>query len=330
MTALAPRTKRIAGLVGACALAIVGLSGCIKVDADITVNSDATGTGTFAFELQKEAAGFLGISDVEAFEAQMTTGDLAGDSGLGIFDGCETSESDTGFVYSCSFTDTAFTDPDEGPWTIVKDGDSVVFTMKSEGQADAAATDGADLLGDASMGTITVDVTFPGAITSITGEGAEQTSDTTATVSGSLTENISATITSETGGGGLSLSVLLVLLVLAAVLILIIVVVVVLISRRGKGAPTQTPDVDAAAATAAAPAAAAAVVVEETVTETVVEETITETVTDAAPVVEETITETVTDAAPVVEETITETVTDAAPVVEETITEAPQEDPPTA
>lgn len=285
MTALAPRTTRIVGLVGACALALVALTGCIKVDADVAVNPDATGTGTFAFELQKDAAGFLGISDLASFEAQLTEGDLAGETGLGIFDSCETSESDTGFVYSCSFTNTAFTDPADGPWTIAKDGDSIVFTMDSEGQADPAATGEDELLGDASLGSVTVDVTFPGAITSITGEGATKTSDTTATVSGSLTENISAVITSEAGSSGLSLSVLLVLLVAAAVLILIIVVVVVLISRRGKGGSADAGDGadDGVGAAAVVVPAAAAAAVPAVVEETVVQEAVVED----APVVEE-------------------------------------------
>jgi len=70
MTAVAARrrTPRIIGLAGACALVVVTLTGCLKLDADLTVNADATATGTLAIEFQKEAASFLGISDLASFE----------------------------------------------------------------------------------------------------------------------------------------------------------------------------------------------------------------------------------------------------------------------
>jgi hypothetical protein len=272
MRALAPsrRTTRIAGLIGACTLAIVALSGCIKVDADVTVSPEATGTGTFAFELQKEAAGFLGISDLETFRSELIDGELSADSGLGVFDQCETSESDTGFVYTCSFTDATFTDPAEGPWTIAKDGDSIVFTMASDAQGDAAATGGDDLLGDASLGSINVDVTFPGAITSITGEGGTKTSDTTATVSGSLTDTINVTITSEAGSSGLTVSALLVVLLAVAVVALIVIVAIVLLMRR-RG---STDSAEEAAVAEAEAAAETAVVVETVDSPTEVVETV--------------------------------------------------------
>ena len=106
MRSLAPsrRATRMTGLIGACVLAIAALSGCIKVDADLTVSSDATGSGTFAFELQKDAAGFLGISDLDTFRNELIEGDLSEESGLGVFESCDASESDTAFVYTCTFT----------------------------------------------------------------------------------------------------------------------------------------------------------------------------------------------------------------------------------
>ena len=250
------RPSRVAAIVGGVAIAALALTGCIKVDADVTVNSDATGSGTFALELQKEAAQFLGISDLASFESQLNEGDLAG-GGIGEFDSCESSESDTGFVYTCTFTDLAFTDPEDGPWTITKEGDLLTFRMQSNA-ADTGATEDAataDLLGDTSMGSINVDVTFPGPITSVTGAGATKTSDTTATVSGSLTENIDATITAESSSSG-GIAALLIVLITAAVLVLIVVVAVLLIVRRRKAGAASEPAATAAAT--AVPAAAAA------------------------------------------------------------------------
>jgi hypothetical protein len=322
MRSLAPsrRTTRMTGLIGACTLAVLALSGCIRVDADLTVNSDATGSGTFAFELQKDAAGFLGISDLDTFRSELVEGDLSDESGLGVFESCDASESDAAFVYSCTFTDAAFTDPAEGPWTIAKDGDSIVFTMKSDSQGDATATESDDLLGDASLGSINVDVTFPGAITAITGTGGTKTSDTTATVSGSLTETIDVTITSEAGSGGLAISALLVVLLAVAVIALLVIVVVVLIMRRrgssqpagdaADGAATDLTGAGAAATGAAAAAAAVPVLVDETPTEVV---DVVETVeaVEVAEVVETV--ETPTEVAEVVETVEDPAATDEQP-----------------
>ena len=52
--------------------------GCLKLDARPHVNADATATGTLAFEFQKEAAGFLGISDLASFEENFSGEELRG------------------------------------------------------------------------------------------------------------------------------------------------------------------------------------------------------------------------------------------------------------
>jgi hypothetical protein len=318
MTAVASprRTARLLGLVGACALAVVSLSGCLKLDADLTVNADATASGTLAIEFQKEAAGFLGISDLASFEENFTGEELGG-QGLENFTDCTTSETDAAYVYTCTFENTAFAEGD-GPWTITKEGDLIVLRVVNEAQSG----DDAALLGDANLGSISVSATFPGPITATSGDAVEKTSDTTATISGSLTESIDASVTSESSSSGFSVSSLLVVLLALAVLALIVIVVVVLLMRRRKGSPVDEAAVGDGAVTEGAPVATAAagVVVAETVTEAAPTEVI-ETVTET-----ETVTEVVSVAAPteVIEtETVTETietVTDAAPTeVTETI-----------
>ena len=312
MTAAArSRTLRLTGLVGACALAVVSLSGCLKLDADLTVNGDATASGTLAVEFQKEAAGFLGISDLASFEENFS-GEELGAEGLDNFTDCTTSETDAAYVYTCTFENEAFTEGD-GPWTITKEGDLVVLRVVNEAQS---GDDGA-LLGDANLGSITVSATFPGPITAVSGDAAEKTSDTTATISGSLTESIDASVTSESSSGGFALSALLVVLGALAVLALIVIVAVVLLMRRRKGPEAAAaPMADAAPMpdpTAAATIAGSALIGAETVSESVPTEVV-ETVSEAAPTeVIETVTET-----PVVETAPTE----AAPTeVVETVTE---------
>ena len=350
MTAVARsrRTSRLIGLAGACALAVVSLSGCLKLDADLTVNADATASGTLAVEFQKEAAGFLGISDLASFEENFS-GEELGAEGLDNFTDCTTSETDAAYVYTCTFENEAFTEGD-GPWTITKEGDLVVLRVVNEAQSG----DDAALLGDANLGSISVSATFPGPITAVSGDAVEKTSDTTATISGSLTESIDASVTAEASGGGFSVSALLVVLAALAVLALIVIVAVVLLMRRRKGSGADAapvadaapmPDPTAAATIAgSAPssesprplASRAPTEVVETdrgrrdrhrgapteVVETVTETEVVETVTEAAPTE---VVETVTEAAPT---EVVETVTDAAPTeVVETVTEAAEESP---
>ncbi len=225
----------IAAAVGA--IAVLTLSACIKVEADVTIADDAAASGTFGFELQKDAAGFLGISDAETFSRQLETGDLAQEDGLQAFRDCTASESETGYVYACSFTDEMFSDL-SGPWTIEKEDATIVFRMANEGQSQ----DGADFgLGDTSMGSIAVDVTFPGAITSVSGEGVTQTSDTTASIESSMTQSFDVVIRSEDGAGGLSVAVLAVVIVTAGVIVLIIVVAITLIARRRRSNQPELP-----------------------------------------------------------------------------------------
>lgn len=231
------RRARAGVIAGIGALAVATLTGCIKVEADVVVAPDATASGTFGFELQKDAAGFLGINDADSFRSQLETGDLAQEDGLQAFQECEASESDTGFVYSCAFTDETFTDP-TGLWTIEKQDSSIVFRMANEGQGD----EGADMgLGDTSMGSIAVDVTFPGAITEVSGDGVTQTSDTTALVESSMTQSFDVVIRSEDGASGFPIAILAVVLVAVAVIVLIIVVAIVLIARRRRPQQPELP-----------------------------------------------------------------------------------------
>lgn len=249
------RTTRIAGLAGAVTLAVLGLTGCIKVDAVVGIGPDATGSGTFALEFQKEAASFLGITDLASFESQISEGALTEGDELDAFTECVTSETDTGYVYTCTFANTEFTDP-EGLWQITKEGEEIVFTMSSPGAGEEAA--GAeDLLGGASMGGINVTAEFPGPITSIEGALVEQTSDNEATITASMMDEIAVTIRSEAGSSGPTLSVILVIALTAGIIVLLIVAVVLLVMRRRAGTAPVTigADESASAIDAAEPSA---------------------------------------------------------------------------
>lgn len=230
--------RRVSALTGIAALTVITLTGCIKVDANVAINSDATASGTFAFELQKDAASFLGISDLASFEQQIAEGALTEGDELNSFQECVTGESDTGYTYTCTFANTAFADPD-GLWSIAKEGSTIVFTMASEGAGDEGA-DAASMLGEAGMGSIDVTVEFPGTITSVQGDLVEKTSDTTARVSASMTDTIDITIRSEDGAAQGGIAGIIVVAIAAGVVVLLIVAVILLIMRRRAG--TRTPE----------------------------------------------------------------------------------------
>ena len=236
---------RIGALIGIAAVAVLTLTGCIKVDANVAIASDATASGTFGFEFDKEAAGFLGISDLAAFESAMDEGALTDGEELETFQTCVSSESDSGYVYTCTFANASFTNPDD-LWQITKDGSNIVFTMTNEGEsADDAEMQA--MLGDVGMGSINVTVEFPGPITSVEGEFAEKTSDTTAKISASMMDNLKVTITSQESGGG-GIAGILVVAIAAGVIVLLIVAVILLVMRRRAG--TREPEAPATEAPA--------------------------------------------------------------------------------
>lgn len=239
--------RRVAALAGIAALSVISLSGCIKVDANVAINSDATASGTFAFELQKDAASFLGISDLASFEQQIDEGALTEGQELDSFQECVTGESATGYTYTCTFANTAFTEPD-GLWRIAKEGSIIVFTMASEGAGEDGA-EAASMLGDAGMGSIDVTVEFPGTITSVQGDLVEKTSDTSARVKASMMDTIDVTIRSEDGAAQGGVAGIIVVAIAAGVVVLLIVAVILLIMRRRAG--TRAPELPAAPETPA-------------------------------------------------------------------------------
>lgn len=233
MPALARTVRPLALLAGAIAC-LLSLTGCLKVDATIDIDADAKASGTIGFEFAKQAASVLGISSLADFEAQMKEGTDAQD--LAAFGTCATSETEAGYAYTCTFTDKEFTTEGE-LWTITANDDQIVFHVVSEGQS---AEDNS-LLGDASVGDVTIDVTFPGPIQGIEGTGAEKTSETSARIQAAMTDSLDVTVTSARGNSAAWLPLVWVALAIVAVLVAV-VVIVLLTRRRSASSDEGTPD----------------------------------------------------------------------------------------
>ena len=75
--------------------AVVTLSGCLSMTADLTIDSDAKTTGTFAIGLDKQAAGLLGMKDLDTFKSGITNPDLTkSNNDMLTADDCAASETD--------------------------------------------------------------------------------------------------------------------------------------------------------------------------------------------------------------------------------------------
>ena len=273
---------RLAGLAVIGVLSMVALTGCLSINADMTINSDAKGTGTFALSLQKQAATVLGITDLASFTSGIKQDDTAG--GMMNSATCKGSETSDNFVYTCSFTDETFTKSDE-LWTVNKSGNTIVFAMKNNPSSSATNGQNADLLGGGSLGDVTVNVTFPGTIQSISGKGATKTSDMTATVKGAMTDSFDVSIVSATSN---SAPIGLIIAIVAGVLILIAIVIALiwfLLRRRSKApeAPALDAGPGAEAVAGSVVAATTGIGTAAAVTTADAAETVETVVTDATP-----------------------------------------------
>ncbi len=223
--------RRVRGLAfgAAGAVVVLALSGCLSMTANLTIDSEAQTTGTFAIGLQKQAAGLLGMKDLDTFSSGITSPDVSNGTGdLLTTSDCTPSETDTEFVYTCSLTDAELTST-ENPWTVTKDGDSITFHMVNQATADQTAD---ELLQGGSLGALVVNVTFPGEITSVTGDFVTKNSDTSITVSAALSDQVDVTVVSKSSDSAGGIGTVLLIIAIAVIAIIIIALVAFLITRR--------------------------------------------------------------------------------------------------
>ncbi len=266
------RNIRALGVVAIGAVTVLTLSGCLSVTADVAIDSNANTSGTVAVGFQKSTMEMLGVTFDDFAkdfadklkEPSETSGDMDGLDPAS----CTPSQTASEFVMTCDITGGK--DAMGEDFTVTKDGDSITLHMTKEGLGGLAGSDAPDLedlfgdsgplsglgggddatagLGDLLGGaerfmsgaTYTVNVQFPGDITSISGEGVEQTSDTSVSVSTPLTQSLDVTVTSNaTEGRGIAARTVVVILLIVAVAVLglaviaLLVVLVWLLSRRG-------------------------------------------------------------------------------------------------
>jgi len=234
---MSTRTKRSAGLVAVAAMAILTLTACIDVTYKLTVNSDATLSGAFTAAISKEAMAPLGVTSKEQLGEAVTSGDM--DLGVDneVAQSCVESEDATNFIVTCTVANVQASELDDA-WSLTKTGDELTLNVVSESQGGTG--DEAAMPEGMSLGQFSFTATFPGPISSITGNGATKVDENTVTVAGSLSENFNVTVVAASEPSGSAVRLLILVLLAIAVLAVFAVAMVLLLKGKKKDESVET------------------------------------------------------------------------------------------
>lgn len=247
------RTRRRLGALSLSVLLAAGLTGCMKVDMDLHLQSDDTVDGTMVMAVSAELAEMVG-QDAETLADEMSA-DIGGNMTTGEV---STEPYDDGEFVGTTMTFegeslASFTDAEDDSLTITREGDEFVVA----GVLDLSGGGEELPAGMAESMDVKVAITFPGEVTEHDGE----LSGTTVTwvPSGAEVLEINARGSAVEGGmGGLPRTILLVAgLGLLVLLLAGLALFLVLRSRRG-AASTQGDAATAYPTPTAYPAEAAA------------------------------------------------------------------------
>ncbi len=216
------------------------LSGCLDVDADLSVNEDATATGEMTIAISSEISGLLGLGSGVDLVDQLKQGMLDGAEGVEDLD-CEPAEQENAVAMVCSFENQVFDQADD-IWNIYASDDKTVTFYSSSGEQAAEEDAGfLDDLVDFDFGGYQIDVEMPGPIISVDGTNVDQTSDTSFRIEAGLNDSFEAVVVSEDG----SSSFPWVLLIVVGVAVLAVIALVAFLigrSRSSGGSDANDPN----------------------------------------------------------------------------------------
>ena len=206
------------------------LSGCLDVDADLSVNEDATATGEMTIAISSEISGLLGLGSGVDLVDQLKQGMLDGAEGVEDLD-CEPAEQENAVAMVCSFENQVFDQADD-IWNIYASDDNTVTFYSSSGEQAVEEEDAGlfDDLVDFDFGGYQIDVEMPGPIVSVDGTNVDQTSDTSFRIEAGLNDSFEAIVVSEDG----SSSFPWVLLIVVGVAVLAVIALVVFLIGRSR------------------------------------------------------------------------------------------------
>jgi hypothetical protein len=194
-------------------------------------------SGAFTAAISKEAMAPLGVTSKEQLGEALTSGDM--DLGVNneVAQSCVESEDATNFIVTCTVANIQASELDDA-WSLTKTGDELTLNVVSESQGGSG--DEAAMPEGMSLGQFSFTATFPGPISSITGNGATKVDENTVTVAGSLSENFNVTVVASSEPSGSAVKLLI--LVLLAIAVLAVFAVAMVLLRKGKKqeAPAET------------------------------------------------------------------------------------------
>ena len=205
------------------------LSGCLDVDADLSVNEDATATGEMTIAISSEISGLLGLGSGVELVDQLKQGMLDGAEGVEDLD-CQPADQENAVAMVCSFENQVFDQADD-IWNIYASDDKTVTFYSSSGEQAAEEDAGfLDDLVDFDFGGYQIDVEMPGPIVSVDGTNVDQTSDTSFRIEAGLNDSFEAVVVSEDG----SSSFPWVLLIVVGVAVLAVIALVAFLIGRSR------------------------------------------------------------------------------------------------
>ncbi len=135
------------------------LSGCLDVDADLSVNEDATATGEMTIAISSEISGLLGLGSGVDLVDQLKQGMLDGAEGSRIWTASPQIRNAVAMV--CSFENQVFDQADD-IWNIYASDDNTITFYSSSGEQAAEEDAGfLDDLVDFDFGGYQIDVEMP-------------------------------------------------------------------------------------------------------------------------------------------------------------------------
>jgi hypothetical protein len=228
----------------------VTLSGCVNVTYTLSVNPDASLSGKVQLAVTKQAASILGITDANDLNEKMKSGQLSDETPSKAVDDCTASEDATNLILNCTLDNAQASDLNEA-WTMKVNGDTATFHAVL---GDSTSAESAGLPGF-STGGYDLTLTYPGPISSVTGDRAVKSGPNTVTVKGTLDQPLDITVVGSLSSSGSS-SMLWIYVLLGALAVLAIAVLIFVLRTGSRG-----PKADAQAAietTSEAPAIEAA------------------------------------------------------------------------
>ena len=244
------RVRRTSIVAAVAAFALVTLSGCINITYNLSVNSDATLSGKVQLAVSKQAATLLGITNADDLNQKLQSGQLSDQTPTKAAQDCTTSEDDTNFILNCTLSNAKASDLNDA-WTMTVNGDTATFHATMGDTASAGGT--STSIPGVDTGGYVLTLTYPGPISSVTGDRAVQSGPNTVTVKGSLNQPLDMTVVgSLSSSDSSSSSKVLLFLILGGVALLALIVVSLLVLRRSmKPKPAEQPALDGTSQSAA-------------------------------------------------------------------------------